>query len=335
MKTNLTRIGAITAILLLTAAVSLQAKTIEFPEKDPAFTFTIPESWTTEPGKDGRIYCTAEDGFKIGVVSSPGVKSAEDAKELLPKILKGMADAMKCEDYKPGQVHARELRNIWMSVMQGRCESEGTDMSLNAVVFSLSPGKYFSLVGAAPTKLDKAHNKDMDELIRSIKATGLPLQGKTAPGPLQGKTIKFPADNPDFSFKLPDGWTMTADKDGDLVCKSGDEPALTLNVNKMGENFATVKEQLPELGKTFTKAAEMKNVEAKDLGDDTNKNGVKGSIYVVKGKSSGQLIAAELLAIEPKDGGDAYFMMFSGLAPAMAANADAIGAIIDSIKPVK
>lgn len=171
MKTKIIQAGAIVALLLLTAAVSLQAKTIEFPEKDPAFTFTIPDGWTTEPGKDGRIYCTAEDGFKIGVVASPGVKSAEDAKELLPKIIKGMADAMKCEDYKPGEVHARELRNMWMSVMHGRCKSEGTEMSLNAVVFSLSPGKYFSLVGASTAALDKAHDKDMNELIRSIKAT--------------------------------------------------------------------------------------------------------------------------------------------------------------------
>ena len=170
MKTRIIQAGAVTALLLLTAAVSLHGKTVEFPEKNPAFTFTIPDSWTTETGKDGRIYCTADDGFKIGVVSSPAVKSAEDAKELLPKILKGMADAMKCEDYEPGQVHARELRNMWMSVAHGRCKSEGTDMSLNAVVFSLSPGKYFSLVGASTAALDKAHDKDMNELIRSIKA---------------------------------------------------------------------------------------------------------------------------------------------------------------------
>jgi hypothetical protein len=128
---------------------------------------------------------------------------------------------------------------------------------------------------------------------------------------------------------------MEADKDGDLVCKSGDSPALTLNVNKMNQSFAKVKEQLPDLGKTFTKAAQMKNVEAKDLGDDTNKNGVKGSIYVVKGKSSGQGITAELLAIEPKDGGDAYFIMFSGLTTAMTGHVDDLGSIIDSIKPVK
>lgn len=152
--------------------------------------------------------------------------------------------------------------------------------------------------------------------------------------PLEAKRIKFPEEDSQFSFKLPDGWTMEADKDGDLVCKSGDSPGITLNVNKMNQSFAQVKESLPELGKTFSKAAKMTGVESKDLGDDTNKNGVKGTIYVVKGKSSGQPITAELLAIEPKAGEHAYFIMFSGLADAMQKHGEDIGAIIDSIKTV-
>jgi hypothetical protein len=62
---------------------------------------------------------------------------------------------------------------------------------------------------------------------------------------LEAKRIKFPEENPDFSFKLPDGWTMEADKDGDLVCKSGDSPGITLNVNRMNQTFAEVKDSLP------------------------------------------------------------------------------------------
>lgn len=152
---------------------------------------------------------------------------------------------------------------------------------------------------------------------------------------LEAKSIKFPEEEPVFKFKLPEGWTMEADKDGDLVCKSGDNPSVTLNVNKMNQTFAQVKESLPDLGKTFTKAAKMTGIESKDLGDDTNKNGVKGSIFVVKGKSSGQGITAELLAIEPKEGENAYFVMFSGLATAMQKHGADIGAIIDSIKTIE
>jgi hypothetical protein len=153
--------------------------------------------------------------------------------------------------------------------------------------------------------------------------------------PLEAKSIKFPEDDPVFKFKLPEGWTMEADKDGDLICKSGDNPSITVNVNKMNQTFAQVKESLPDLGKTFSKAAKMTGVETKDLGDDTNKNGVKGTIFVVKGTSSGQGITAELLALEPKEGANAFFIMFSGLASAMKKHGDAIGALIDSIKPVE
>jgi hypothetical protein len=153
--------------------------------------------------------------------------------------------------------------------------------------------------------------------------------------PLEAKSVKFPEDDPVFKFKLPEGWTMEADKDGDLVCKSGDKPGLTVNINKMNQTFAQVKESLPDLGKTFSKAAKMTGVETKDLGDDNNKNGVKGTIYLVKGKSSGQEITAELLAIEPKEGENAYFIMFSGLATAMQKHAEDIGALIDSIKTVE
>jgi len=152
--------------------------------------------------------------------------------------------------------------------------------------------------------------------------------------PLEAKTVKFPEDEPVFKFKLPEGWTMEADKDGDLVCKSADKPGVTLNVNKMNQTFDQVKNSLPDLGKTFTKAAKMTEVETKDLGDDTNKEGVKGTIYLVKGVSSGRNLTAELLAIEPKPDKNAFFIMFSGLATAMDKHGEDIAAIVDSIKPV-
>jgi hypothetical protein len=152
--------------------------------------------------------------------------------------------------------------------------------------------------------------------------------------PLQAKTIKFPAENPDFSFDLPEGWAMEADKSGDLVCKSGDG-VLTLNLSKMNQSFAKVKERLPALGKTFTEVFKMTKVEAKDLGDDKNKKGVKESIYLVKGKWSDMDFVAVLRAFDPKDGGAGYFIMFSGLATGMTAHVDDMGAIIDSITPMK
>jgi hypothetical protein len=158
------------AIIALLTAPLLQAKKVEFPSDDPAFAFTMPDSWTSETGKDGRLYCTAPDGFKIGIIASPSVSDADDAKALLPKILKGMADAIKCENYKTADVNSGEMGKLSLSSMRAPCKSEGAEMVLNAVVFSLEPGKYFSMVGAAPAVVDKAHDQEMNELIKSITA---------------------------------------------------------------------------------------------------------------------------------------------------------------------
>ena len=165
-------IRTLLAVATLLATPLLHARKVEFPEKDPAFTFEMPDGWTTETGKDGRLLCTAPDGFKFGIVASPGVSNPEEAKALLPKILKGMADAMKGKDYEQEEVHAADLGKMWMAVAQAHCSSEGTEMSLNAVVFVLESGKYFSIVGAAPKKLDQAHGKEMNALLKSIAAVG-------------------------------------------------------------------------------------------------------------------------------------------------------------------
>jgi hypothetical protein len=158
--------------LFLVPALSLQAKTVKFPADDPAFSFTLPDGWTTESGPEGRIYCTAGDGseFKIGFVSSPGVKSVDDAKQLLPKILKGMSDAMKCEGYKASEAKSGKIGDLSFIAMEGSGTVGGTEMTLNAFIFSLEAGHYFSIVGASSKEVDEAHNKDMSVIISSIAA---------------------------------------------------------------------------------------------------------------------------------------------------------------------
>ncbi len=173
MKTSVTRLVItciVTGGLLLSASLSLQAKKMEFPEKDPAISFDVPDGWTSETGPDGRMYFTAPDGFKFGIVASPGVKSAEDAKALVPTILKSMCDAMKCEGYKMEDEHTADMGKMWLTAREATGKVDGNEMSMNAVVFSLSPGKYFSIVGAATKEIDAAHGQDMNAVLKSIAA---------------------------------------------------------------------------------------------------------------------------------------------------------------------
>jgi hypothetical protein len=159
-----------TAFLLLGLSPSLQAKKVEFPADDPAFTFNLPDGWTTETGKDGSLDCTAGDGseFKIAFVTAPSVESADDAKALITKVLKAMSDGMKCENYKADEPKSGKVGKVSLIAAEGHCKVSGSEMSLNVVVFSVAPGKYFSLMGAASKEVDKAHETDMNNLIGSI-----------------------------------------------------------------------------------------------------------------------------------------------------------------------
>lgn len=170
MKIKLSLALPAAAIIALLGAPLLQAKKVEFPADNPVFTFTIPDDWRTETGKGGRTYCTAPDGFNIGLVASPALAEEDDAKKMLPTVLKGMADAMKCENYKTEEVKTGEVGKLWLASLHGQCKSDGIEMTLNAVVFSLEAGKYFTIVGAAPENVAKAHEKEMNELIKSVAA---------------------------------------------------------------------------------------------------------------------------------------------------------------------
>jgi hypothetical protein len=160
-----------TGCLVLGAASSLQAKKVEFPADDPAFTFNLPDGWTTETQKDGSLDCTAGDGseFKVAFGASE-IKNAEDAKALLPILLNAMSDGMKCENFKAFDAKSGKIGNVSLIAMEGRCKVEGIEMSMNVVFFSPSPGKYFSILGAASREVDKAHEKDMNNIIGSIAA---------------------------------------------------------------------------------------------------------------------------------------------------------------------
>jgi hypothetical protein len=158
-----------TAFLVLGLSPSLQAKKVEFPADDPVFTFNLPDGWTTENGPDGRIYCTASDGFKIAFVASPGVKNDGDAKDMLPKVLTAMSDAMKCQNYKAEETRTGKVGDLSLMGIEAACKVEGTEMSLNAVAFAIAD-KYFSIVGASTKEIDKAHSKDMNSIIGSIAA---------------------------------------------------------------------------------------------------------------------------------------------------------------------
>lgn len=100
--------------------------------------------------------------------------------------------------------------------------------------------------------------------------------------------IKFPSDNPAFSFALPAGWTHKTDDSGNLSCDPGDESGYTFTLLPWKEvtTERKLKAQLPEILETFAEGAKVKNLERGEVESTKNKNGVPFSGIRGSGKSS-------------------------------------------------
>ena len=149
---------------------SLQARTVSFPEKNPAFSFTLPAGYTTETGKDGGLTFTASDGFKFAIATAPAVKNEKDAKALVPTLLKAMADSMKGENFEVRkEVHTSPPEEkVWSTFSEASCKLNGNKISIVAFVFSLTPGKFYSLCATASEEVQNAHSKDFRDIAHSI-----------------------------------------------------------------------------------------------------------------------------------------------------------------------
>jgi hypothetical protein len=164
----------ILASFLIATSLSLSAKTIKYPEKDPSFSITLPDGWTTKADKDGNLDCTAGDGsnFSFSIISSENITSDEELKAFLPKLAQTMADGAKLKDLKVGEM--KEMTNankVKLMGLNAHGQTEGVAMVISLAGFAPSKDNYFIIMGAESVEVDKAHDKDMGSIINSITPT--------------------------------------------------------------------------------------------------------------------------------------------------------------------
>jgi hypothetical protein len=59
----------------------LEAKTVRFPEKDPAFSVTVPDDWTVTVSSEGNLDCKAGDGSGLAfLIQKLEAKTEEEMK---------------------------------------------------------------------------------------------------------------------------------------------------------------------------------------------------------------------------------------------------------------
>jgi len=164
----------ILASFLIATSLSLSAKTIKYPEKDPAFSITLPDGWTAKPDKDGNLDCVAGDGsnFSFSIIASENITSDEELKAFLPKLAQTMADGAKLKDLKVGEM--KEMTNankVKLMGLNAHGQTEGVPMVISLAGFAPAKDNYFIIMGAESVEVDKAHDKAMGGIINSITPT--------------------------------------------------------------------------------------------------------------------------------------------------------------------
>jgi hypothetical protein len=161
------------AILL---ASPLRARSVKVPEKEPVFSFNLPEGWTLKSAPGGDVECTAGEGSNFSFFFSDyqnSFKDESELKELLAIQAKAVADGGKENNTKVSvdPMRERETNNKVriFSVTLHMASPGGVDMVQVFAGFVPSAGRYFLLGSAASAEAHNAHEKAMNEILDSIK----------------------------------------------------------------------------------------------------------------------------------------------------------------------
>lgn len=162
MKTLLVSVS-----LFLAIAPGLNARTVRLPEKDPVFSFTLPDDWTTKPTNDG-LECQAGGGSKFMFLIRPfEAATDEEARKGLSELVPTVKNP-DMKDFKVGDVEEMAMGKMRVFVLKATMMVSGTPLLLTTIAFAPKKGTYFGTMSMVREDVDAAHRKVMREILSSI-----------------------------------------------------------------------------------------------------------------------------------------------------------------------
>jgi hypothetical protein len=161
----------IAATLLLGTSFGLRAETVKFPEKDPAFSVTVPKGWTATTDKDGNlILVCSKDNLTTGFLRQEELKTDDDLAQFLMLLAHEIATKLELKDLRVGEINKSRTEN---GIKLFRLNASGTDpkgreMILPMAGFAPRTGVYFFTSAPSPAGVYKEHQKDNSDILNSI-----------------------------------------------------------------------------------------------------------------------------------------------------------------------
>ena len=159
-------------LVVVTAAEAKQ--TIKFPESDPAFSFTLPDDWTTSAGENGALVCKAGDetGYALSIIplkGMPDMTGEEEVKAYLLKLAENMARQAKITDLDRGAMQEMtNVKDVRLFGLNATGKQGTTEMIVSVVAFAPITDTYFVLAAASTALIDKSKEWVLNEIVDSI-----------------------------------------------------------------------------------------------------------------------------------------------------------------------
>lgn len=155
--------------LFIASSLGLSAKTVKFPEKDPAFSVTLPNDWTAEVNKDGNLEGKAGGGSQVGfLLQKLDGKAEEEAKTYL----KGIINTIMLGDAKDARIseikETTTPSGVKLFAITCTGPAAGIEMFYSATAFSPKKETWFAVVTLETAADAKSAEKVMSEILNSL-----------------------------------------------------------------------------------------------------------------------------------------------------------------------
>ena len=173
MKTLITLLAA----CLIATSPSLRAETIKFPEKDPAFSFTLPDGWKATLNKKGDLECSVDgrSKFPIFKIIRIGTLTDEKMKDAMPKFMKIYGQSSGIENLLVSDLkETANAKKVKFLRMNGSGPTSEIEMGLAILAFAPRKDTYFLIMSGALAS-DKTHEQAIGEIVKSIT----PISGES------------------------------------------------------------------------------------------------------------------------------------------------------------
>jgi hypothetical protein len=155
------------AALLLGSATAIAdggGNTIVYPEKNPIFTVTFPDEWSTETEENLLHAFPSDSSIYLGIWALEDAGNLDAAMNEVDKVVASLV-----KDLKVGEVDSTVINGMQFLTVDGTGrDDEGDNVNVSVALFSPDEKQVFIMLYYGTPEAEKVHEDELVAILKSI-----------------------------------------------------------------------------------------------------------------------------------------------------------------------